>query len=49
MVGKIARKVERLSLAHSCLLVYAIEMPLMTADGGRARKALESGLVRDLN
>lgn len=49
MVGKIARRVERLSLAHSCLLVYAIEMPLITTDAGRAGKVLDTGLVWDLN
>ena len=49
MVGKIARTVERLSLAHSCLLVFAIDMPLMTTDAGRAGKVLESGLVWNLN
>jgi len=49
MVGNIAKRVDRISLAHSCMLVWQFDAPLMTTDGGRAGKVLESGLVWDLN
>jgi hypothetical protein len=48
MVGNIAERVERLSLAHSCLLVWQNDVPLMTTDAGRAGKVLETDLVWDL-
>jgi hypothetical protein len=49
MVGNIAKRVDRISLAHSCMLVWQFDAPLMTTDGGRAGKVLESALVWDLN
>lgn len=48
MVGAVAKKVERLSLAHSCLLVYASDIPLMTTDRATASRVLEDGLIWEL-
>lgn len=49
MVGNIAKRVDRISLAHSCMLVWQFDAPLMTTDGGRAGKVLDRDLVRELN
>ena len=49
VVGNIAKKVDRISLAHSCVLVWQFDAPLLTTDGRKAAKVLESGLVWDLN
>ncbi|WP_117208195.1 hypothetical protein [Allorhizocola rhizosphaerae] len=48
MVGAVAKKVDRLSLAHSCLLVYALDVPLMTTDPATALRVLDKGMVWEL-
>jgi hypothetical protein len=48
MVGAVAKKVDRLSLAHSCLLVYALDVPLMTTDPATALRVLDQGMIWEL-
>lgn len=45
LVGVIAKRTSRLSLAHSCLLALAEDVPLMTRDAGAARSVLEEAMV----
>jgi hypothetical protein len=45
LVGAIAKKVGRLSLAHSCLLVFAEDVPLVTTDAHAAGTVLESSQI----
>ncbi|HEX6682753.1 MAG TPA: hypothetical protein VF062_08160 [Candidatus Limnocylindrales bacterium] len=45
VVGNVAKRVERISLAHSCMLVWELDVPLMTTDQRRASKVLEDGLI----
>ncbi|GAA1639602.1 hypothetical protein ACFQY4_13455 [Catellatospora bangladeshensis] len=45
LVGVIAKRVGRLSLAHSCLLAMAEDVPLMTRDASAAHEVLEQALV----
>lgn len=48
MVGNIAKRVERISLAHSCMLVWQSDAPLITTDAGMAREVLDGELIWDL-
>ncbi|MEU8075609.1 hypothetical protein AB0B31_09160 [Catellatospora citrea] len=45
MVGTIAKRAGRLSLAHSCLLVLSEDVPLMTRDGAGARTVLDEPMI----
>ncbi|GAA1397763.1 hypothetical protein ACFQZ4_09545 [Catellatospora coxensis] len=45
MVGTIAKRTGRLSLAHSCLLVLAADVPLMTRDKAGAGTVLEEPMI----
>ncbi|MFC7247576.1 hypothetical protein ACFQO7_34370 [Catellatospora aurea] len=45
MVGTIAKRAGRLSLAHSCLLVLSEDVPLMTRDVVGARTVLEEPMI----
>lgn len=45
MVGTIAKRAGRLSLAHSCLLVLSEDVPLMTRDKAGARTMLEEPMI----
>lgn len=48
VIGAITKKVDRLSLAHSCLLVYANDVPLITTDSATAGLVLEEALVWEI-
>lgn len=48
VVGNVAKRVQRLSLAHSCVLVWQLDTPVMTTDTSAAGKVLDADLIWEI-
>ena len=47
-VGRVARKVGRIGLAHACCLTFAENVPLITGDADAARMVLDDDQIWEL-